>query len=252
MKYLILIFVIMALPCAAQLNTNIIFISGAGQPNDNTRFDWSAGGNDYTNGNSITMQQVGAHWQLDGGYFSTNFPYTWYDVGFASWPPPDPTGMYQGQSPAGPPLLSPYLTNFWTLPGDTVSFKVSGRNFATTNNETALKVVLDTNIIFQSTASAGNGTPFSLDGRLQWDGTNIAYFTEMTSGDPLNPQMPVFGQLTNEVIGTNSFQIVPLDNTNGFVVLAASIITSRAPPGATNPAAGTTTLNPGSITFKTD
>jgi hypothetical protein len=119
---------------------------------------------------------------------------------------------------------------------------------ATTNAMSGLEIVLDSNIVYQSTQTAGNGSQFSLDGRLQWDGTNMNYFAEMTSGDPSNVQTSLFGSLPNYAIGTNAFQIVPTGNTNGFVLLSASIKASRCPQGTATPS-GTTATAPGTTTF---
>lgn len=241
MKNICLILVLLvAVAARAQIDTNVIFITGAGTAAFNTEYQFDGAG-DYTNGSGQEAVHTGlpADWWELGNYSSTNFPYTWFynyqgDSGVA----PAPTGVYDGQSSAGPPIFYVRLTNFWSLPGDVVSFQASGRNMATTNNQTAVEILLDTNIIFQSAASAGNGAQFRLDGRMQWDGTNINYFAEMNSGGPLGHQTPVFGTFF-DVLGTNTFQIVPLINTNGLIFLNAGVVASRAPQGSTN-AAGTT------------
>jgi hypothetical protein len=249
-KIIILFCCLLAGVAAAQINTNIVIISGAGNMSDNVSFTWDTAAGYYTNA-GIEIQKTATNlWQLDGGYFSTNFPYTWYNVGFSSWPPPNPTGVYAGQISVGSPLWMAQLTNYWTQPGDYVSFDASGRNMATTNAMTGIGVVLDGNTIYQSTLTAGNGSQFSLGGRLQWDGTNINYFAQMTSGDPSNAQSAVFGQVS-DAIGTNSFQILPTGNTNGFILLSATISASRAPQGFTAPT-GTTTSGIGSISFHAD
>lgn len=248
MKTLILSILFFPLALMAQINTNIVIISGAGNATDNGIFVWDADPSFkvWTNAYTYIAHRTGSLYALDN-YYSTNFPYVWYDVGYAGWPPPDPTGVYGGTATAifwSPPSF----TNFWTVPGDYVTFQASGRNMAVATNMSALQVTLDTNIVYSSSLCAGNGANFSLDGRFQWDGTNIAYFSEMASGDPSNAQAAVFGVITNKTVGTNAFSITVLDNTNGFLLLNASITASRCPQGVATPS-GINALSPGAITF---
>lgn len=245
---IVFVFIFLATLARAQVDTNIVIISGAGNTNDNTAYYWDGVG--YTASSGIRITPLSTNkWALDGGYFSSNFPAVWYDVGYLGWPPPDPTGAFYTNTVAMPPTLwSVAMTNYWTVPGDAVSYQAEGRNMATTNAMTGIEILIDTNIIYQSALSAGNGAPFTLDGRMKWDGTNINYYAEMTSGAPSNQQPATFGQLVGYPVGTNSFSIVPTGNTNGFILLAASVQTTRAPQGAIAPATSVQT-GPGSTSF---
>lgn len=143
-----------------------------------------------------------------------------------------------------PPLWTVPLTNYWTLPGDSVNFQAVGRNMATTNAMAGIEIMLDTNVLYMTTNTAGNGLAWTLDGRIYWDGTNVYCFSEY------NAMCPRFLTLTNEIPGTNTFQINATGSTNGIILLSASITAERAPQGATAPP-GTTTTGPGSTSFTT-
>jgi hypothetical protein len=239
-----LLIVLAALPVQSA-NTNILFISGGATTIDNGEYLWDSPGDEYTNNAGITIiSAIHGLWQLDGGYFSTNFPTVWYDVGYGGWPPPDPTGAFLNTPSSVTWGIS--LTNFWTVPGDSVIFGASGLNMATTSSEAGLVALLDGNILYTSTFTAGKGHSFYLSGHISWDGTNLYSSASMQSGDPSNAQVAQFHQYNSYPIGTNAFQFLSINNTNGLVVKSAWVNASRTPPG-TYQAATNTVMGPGSF-----
>jgi hypothetical protein len=252
MKKLILILILLAsLKVTAQ--NNVVVISGAGNAADNGDYITNMATGGYTNLAGITMEPDPIRsyplWVLDGGYFSSNFPTVWYDVGFGGWPPPDPTGSFLTTTAATNVQWGILLTNFWTKPGDAVKFTANGRNMAVPTNSSGLVLLLDGNLVYTSSYTAGNGSPFSVDGRLQWDGSNMNCYAEMNAGDVSNIQFGQWETYSNYLVGTNRFQLISVNNTNGLIFLAASLTTSRLPPGNYPPATNTV-ITPGAITLQ--
>lgn len=122
------------------------------------------------------------------------------------------------------------VTNFFSLPGDSVSITAGGRNMATEASPVVFDLYFDTNDLFTTAEIAGNGKFWSLNSRLDWDGTNINWFAQFSTGDPSNSFLAFFGTITNAIVGTNEVTFAINENTNGLTMDSSSIVASRAPP----------------------
>lgn len=258
----------LALCARAQVDTNFLVLSGAGNNSVNGIYEYDPNNpgitgtqNGYyyevypvTNGFQIVVQNNSGVWAYSDLYWTTNFPAgPWYtnQFGVPEATNPPPVGSFLMTNSV--PLWAFYMTNYFPEAGDMVSFNAIGRNMGLTNNfptnMAQIEIRLDvTNVVYLSTLSAGNGSPFSVYGRLEWDGSNMNTFCQFDCGDPLNQQTAQFNTFSNYVVGTNKFSILPYNNTNGFILLSAELNASRVPTNAIAPL-GLTKWTLGSASF---
>ena len=222
------LFAFLPLIAAAQLNTNLLLLTGAGDTNANGSYVWT--NNEYlsTNNYAATNWYPPLHeWIIGDEYWTTNFPTNW----FANSAAPAPSGAF-AFTPIVPSLTgwSTITTNYWTRPGDYVTFAGSGRNQSipgVTSNQ--LVVSIDGNPVFTGPWSSGAGYAWQISGRVSWDGTNFNCSGTMQTGDSSTPSGQDIEQFTNVVVGTNTWLWTVNGDTNGLTFINAGVLAARAP-----------------------
>ena len=232
------------------INTNLVLISGGSVAAENGLYQWTTNGTFYNwsgnstrgftnlsgNGARLTLSPGGAYGDYylqitnpTGSFapdFATTaslFPGGWTPVGASA---PAPLGAYW------PPIAtnwSTVTTNFWTFPGDRVAFHAFGLNLSSANSN-QLIVAIGSNVVFVGPWTRGLGMSWTLDGKIQYDGTNLYSKGTFVSGDTNTPMAYDVEEITNAAM-TNAWQWCVLGDTNGLTFAGASIAASRSPIG---------------------
>jgi hypothetical protein len=227
-------------------NTNVVFLTGAGDSADNGTFlsdpnpDFygsAAGWTNTVSGDWIFLvnggfviestSTSGSHGSFGGvKYDSTTngFPLTWSVDSYGTSPAPN--GSY-AMYPAVTNWVAP-ATNFWPVPNDWVSFNASGRNMSAGASSNLLAVLMDGKPVFLGPWCQGAGNQWTVYGRVQWDGTNLTSTGTIMTGDTNTPTWTDTEIITNAAIGTNTWSWVVLGDTNGLKFDAATFSASRA------------------------
>lgn len=127
------------------------------------------------------------------------------------------------------PVVSKVLTHYWQV-GSSVYITAAGWNNSTTSNPVQISLVLDTNVLFTSTATNGIGRNWKMSSAIAWDGTNFIANTSFSADFPESAAMI----LTNDVFGNNSVFLQLIGDTNAAVVTSFSAAPTIYVPGSVN------------------